>query len=98
MLDLKLIRENAEMIKANCQRRGFPIDVDGLLVLDRDYRALDREIEELRARRNRLSKECASDPAARDEVKKIKLALNSKETALEAPRAMSRMSCISPSS
>ena len=84
MLDLKLIRENAEMIKANCQRRGFPIDVDGLLVLDRDYRALDREIEELRARRNRLSKECASDPAARDEVKKIKLALNSKETALEA--------------
>ena len=84
MLDLKLIRENAEMIKANCQRRGFPIDVDGLLVLDRDYRALDREIEELRARRNRLSKECASDPAARDEVKRIKLALNSKETALEA--------------
>ncbi len=84
MLDLKLIRENAEMIKANCQRRGFPIDVDGLLVLDRDYRALDREIEELRARRNRLSKECASDPAARDEVKKIKLALNSKETALAA--------------
>ena len=84
MLDLKLIRENAEMIKANCQRRGFPIDVDGLLVLDKDYRALDREIEELRARRNRLSKECASDPAARDEVKKIKLALNSKETALEA--------------
>ena len=84
MLDLKLIRENAEMIKANCQRRGFPIDVDGLLVLDKDYRALDREIEELRARRNRLSKECASDPAARDEVKKIKLALNSKETALAA--------------
>ena len=84
MLDLKVIRENAEMIKANCQRRGFPIDVDGLLVLDKDYRALDREIEELRARRNRLSKECASDPAARDEVKKIKLALNSKETALEA--------------
>ena len=84
MLDLKLIRENAEMIKANCQRRGFPIDVDGLLVLDKDYRALDREIEELRARRNRLSKECASDPAARDEVKRIKLALNSKETALEA--------------
>ena len=83
MLDLKLIRENVEMIKANCQRRGFPLDIDGLLALDKDYRALDREVEELRARRNKLSKECASDPAAREEVKKIKLALGSKETAME---------------
>ncbi len=83
MLDLKLIRENAEMIKANCQRRGFPLDIDGLLALDKDYRALDREVEELRARRNKLSKECASDPSAREEVKKIKLTLNSKESAME---------------
>ncbi|MBR2374629.1 MAG: serine--tRNA ligase, partial [Lentisphaeria bacterium] len=84
MLDLKIIRENAEMIKANCQRRGFPIDVDGLLALDKDYRALDREVEELRARRNKLSKECASDPSAREEVKKIKLTLTSKETAMDS--------------
>ena len=83
MLDLKLIRENAEMIKANCQRRGFPLDIDGLLALDKDYRALDREVEELRARRNKLSKECASDPSAREEVKKIKLTLSSKESAME---------------
>ena len=83
MLDLKLIRENAEMIKANCQRRGFPLDIDGLLALDKEYRALEREAEELRARRNKLSKECASDPAAREEVKKIKLTLGSKETAMD---------------
>ena len=83
MLDLKLIRENAEMIKANCQRRGFPLDIDGLLTLDKEYRALEREAEELRARRNKLSKECASDPAAREEVKKIKLTLGSKETAMD---------------
>ena len=83
MLDLKLIRENAEMIKANCQRRGFPLDIDGLLALDKDYRALDREVEELRARRNKLSKECASDPSAREEVKKLKLTLSSKESAME---------------
>ena len=83
MLDLKLIRENAEMIKANCQRRGFPLDIDGLLALDKDYRTLEREAEELRARRNKLSKECASDPAAREEVKKLKLTLSSKETAME---------------
>ena len=83
MLDLKLIRENAEMIKANCQRRGFPLDIDGLLALDKEYRALEREAEELRARRNKLSKECASDPSAREEVKKIKLTLGSKETAMD---------------
>ena len=83
MLDLKIIRENAEMIKANCQRRGFPLDIDGLLALDKDSRALAREGEEPRPRRNKLSKECASDPSAREEVKKIKLALGSKETAME---------------
>ena len=56
MLDLKLIRENAEMIKANCQRRGFPLDIDGLLALDKDYRALDREVEELRAQVQTLTR------------------------------------------
>lgn len=79
MIDIKLIRENAEMLQKNCQRRGYPIDMDGLVKLDADCRALGVEIETLRSERNRLSKECAANPEARDRVKQIKLQLGEKE-------------------
>ena len=79
MIDIKLIRENAEMLQQNCLRRGYPIDMDGLVKLDADCRALGVEIENLRSERNRLSKECAANPEARDRVKQIKLQLGEKE-------------------
>ena len=82
MIDLKLIRENPEMVRANCVRRGFPIDIDGLVKLDGDARALTQEIETLRAERNRLSKLCGSDPDARENVKRLKVTLGDKEAKL----------------
>ena len=82
MIDMKLIREKAEAVRANCIRRGFPIDIDGLLKLDADARLLSQETETLRAERNRLSKECAADPAARDKVREIKQQITSKEDKL----------------
>lgn len=84
MIDIKLIRENAEMIQKNCQRRGYPIDIEGLVKLDADCRALGMEIENLRSDRNRLSKECAANPAAREQVKQIKLQLGEKENKFDA--------------
>ena len=82
MIDIKFIRENAEKVKANCARRGFPVDIDGLLKLDADSRQLSQESESLRAERNRLSKECAKDPSARDKVKQLKEVLAAKEEML----------------
>ena len=82
MIDIKFIREHAEEVKANCVRRGFPIDLEGLLKLDADSRQLSQEAEALRAERNRLSKECAKDPSARDKVKQLKEVLSSKEEML----------------
>ena len=79
MIDIKLIRDNAEMIQKNYQRRGYPIDIEGLVKIDADCRALGVEIENLRSERNRLSKECAANPEARDRVKQIKLQLGEKE-------------------
>ncbi|MBE6362765.1 MAG: serine--tRNA ligase [Lentisphaerae bacterium] len=84
MIDIKLIRENAEMLQENCQRRGYPIDMEGLVKLDADCRALGVEIETLRSERNRLSKECAANPEARDRVKQIKLQLGEKENKFDA--------------
>ncbi len=82
MLDIRVIRENSEAVKANCLRRGFPIDIDGLLKLDADSRQLMQEAEAMRAERNRLSKECAADPAARETVKQLKVTLQTKEESL----------------
>ena len=55
MLDIKYIREHAELIKENCKVRGAKVDIDRLLTLDRDRRAHIARIEELRAERNKKS-------------------------------------------
>ena len=79
MIDIKLIRENAELVQQNCTRRGYPLDIAGLLKLDAEARQINQEIEELRAERNRLSKQCAADPSAREKVKTLKIDLAKKE-------------------
>lgn len=72
MIDPKLLREDPERVKANCARRGCTAEVDALLALDGAVRALIVETEALRADRNRLSKECRDNPAAREQVRTIK--------------------------
>ena len=83
MIDINIIRQDPNSVKRNCVRRGIEnIDVDGLVDNDKRYRDLLREIEELRARRNALSKECKHAPEARTTVKQIKLEIVEKEKTL----------------
>ena len=56
MLDLKFIRENADLVKTNCQNRLATVDVDKLLSLDQEVRTLIASIEKARAERNQASK------------------------------------------
>ncbi len=72
MIDLKLIRENPELVKATCKKRGCDVDIDALAALDREHRECLGKAEGLRAERNRLSKECQSNPDARVKVKEMK--------------------------
>ncbi len=86
MIDIRLIRENPEAIKANCERRGAKVDVDAIVKLDAERKDLLQKLEALRADRNRLSKECRENPAAREQVKTIKeelAALEPKESELD---------------
>jgi len=59
MLDIKLIRENPELVREN-MRKKFKEDkiplVDEVLALDAKNRAIKGEVEALRAERNRASK------------------------------------------
>jgi seryl-tRNA synthetase len=56
MLDLKLIRAERDRVGANIARRGGGADLDGLLGVDEQARALRVRVEETRAERARLSK------------------------------------------
>ncbi len=73
MIDIAAIRENPELVKRNCARRGFPnIDIDAISRLDEEIRSLIKSVEAMRAERNRLSAECREKPEAREKVKELK--------------------------
>ena len=59
MLDIKLIREQPDFVRQRLATRGAGDEthIDGLLKLDEQRRKLLAEVESLKARRNRASKE-----------------------------------------
>src|SRR5262245_43074197 len=69
MLDIKLIREQPELVKAGIARRGDdPAIIDQILALDTRRRELLNQVETLKATRNAVSKEIGKmkEPAARE--------------------------------
>ena len=59
MLDLKFIRENAELVKAGAVKKHVACDVDRLLELDATRRAEGQEVDALRARQKQAGKAIA---------------------------------------
>ena len=57
MLDLRLVRENPEQVKAGLARRGITLDLTEFLSLDVRRRQAQQEIETLRRSRNEASEE-----------------------------------------
>lgn len=83
MIDIKILRENPDYVKKNAIRRGCDVNIDELYAQDKEYLALVREVEELRAKRNAMSKECQKNPEMREQVKAMKGILTDKETRME---------------
>ena len=82
MIDIKLLRENIEVIKNTLQKRGVVIDVDNLLSLDKEKREIIQEVENLRAQRNEISSRKGKLDDL-EKAKQIKQALKSKEKEFE---------------
>ena len=57
MIDIKLLRENPEIIKKNNKNRGYDISIDEILKLDTAWRVLKTEDDILRAERNKISEQ-----------------------------------------
>ena len=87
MFDIKVLRENPEYVKANAKRRGCDVNVDELIATDKEYLALVKEVEEMRSKRNQLSKECQKNPEAREQVKALKVTLGEKEKRMDECKA-----------
>ncbi|MFW5967020.1 MAG: serine--tRNA ligase, partial [Persicimonas sp.] len=55
MLDINFIRDNVETVKRAATDKGFEVDIDRLLELDKERRELIQENESLRQRRNEVA-------------------------------------------
>ena len=81
MLDLKFVRENPEIVKQNIrnkfQDRKLPL-VDEVIELDAQARATQAEADELRANRNKLSKQIGAlmGQGKKEEAEEVKKQVN----------------------
>lgn len=71
MLDIKIIRENPEMVQDIIEKRNLTLDVQAFLELDKQKRELIVKTDELRTLKNKVSKEI---PTLSNEEKPAKIA------------------------
>ncbi len=76
MLDIKIIRNNPELVKDIIQKRNMKLDVEAFLELDKKRTQLIIKTDELRALKNTVSKEIPTlsndeKPAKIAEMKKV---------------------------
>jgi len=70
MLDIKFIRENADIVKMAAQKKRIKIDIDRLIQVDDTRRQLMQQLETRRAEQNKLSDgiPTATDPTVRQQL------------------------------
>lgn len=71
MLDLKLVRDHLDMVKAKTVQRGQQIDFSEFISLEEKRRALLGEVEALKAQRNRVNKEITDRKKAKQDASDI---------------------------
>ena len=86
MLDLRFIRANPDLVKEGARRKRASVDIDELLVADREALALRQQVERLRAQQGEVSR---SVPKASGDERVALIAdgrrLGDEIRALEAP-------------
>lgn len=57
MLDIKIIRENPELVRQACKNKNVEVDIDRVLQLDEQRRSIQGQVDELNRQRNLAAKE-----------------------------------------
>jgi seryl-tRNA synthetase len=68
MLDLKFVRDNLDLLGEKTRERGLQIDFKPLKELEADRRQLLKKVEDLRQRRNTVSREIAARKQRREDA------------------------------
>jgi len=72
MLDIKFIRENAELVVEKSLQKGYSVDVNQLLGFDKARLELQQQVEELRRERNAIADSMKGQKPSEDQVQKGK--------------------------
>lgn len=56
MLDIRFIKENADIVKAGAKKKHVKVDIDRLLVIDNERKHLRQQLDAKRAEQNRMSR------------------------------------------
>lgn len=78
MLDIKYIRENADVVKKAAKDKLFDVDIDRLLEVDNQLKVLNQKLDEIKKERNELSSLIPS-LSADEKQEKIKYVKDLKE-------------------
>lgn len=70
MIDIKLVRENPDLVKDAVRKKNMKVDIDQVLAVDARRRALETEFNELRSRQNKAGETMAK--ASKEEREAIK--------------------------
>lgn len=68
MLDIRFIRENAELVEKKAEQKGYKVNIKHFLELDEKRRQLLSKTEELRAKRNELAHQLKSGNPTKDQL------------------------------
>lgn len=71
MLDIKLIRQEPDLVKRGLARRGFEFDFDSLVRLDTEFRENQAKLDELRSIRNQASEQVAALKKAKQDASEV---------------------------
>jgi len=72
MIDIKLIRDEPEKIKESQKKRNLPTeDIDKIIELDKKWRLLKEEVDQFRAKRNKISQDINSAKKIGKDVKDL---------------------------
>lgn len=79
MIDIKLVRENPELVKKNIKNRGYDVNLDEIVKLDEKWKKIKFESDNLRKERNSISKNINLIKKSKDEKELKKLIKEAKE-------------------
>lgn len=86
MLDIRFIRENADLVQESTRKKGYDVSIKDLLELDDKRRNLQQQVDELRGRRNANAAKMKGgkpEQSLIDEGKQIKSELTEVEESLK---------------